>query len=109
MSVTIVIIGNITKNPELATAQNGVTYSKFNLAVDRYGQRDKTDYYTIVAWDKIAENITKFTEKGSLICVVGTVYTNFAKREDGTSNNTFEVQAHNVKFLSKSKGGTNNG
>jgi len=105
MSAFITLIGNLTKDPLLNNTQSGDVYTKFNLAVDRYGQKDKVDYFQVTAWKTIAENICKFTEKGSLVAITGTIHTKFETKEDGTKSYTTEVQVHNVKFLSKSKGG----
>ena len=69
----VVLIGNLTKDPELSTTNSGVNYCRFTLAVSRRfantnGDRD-ADFINIVVWRGQADNCHKYLKKGSKACV----------------------------------------
>lgn len=74
---TVAEIGRLTKDVELKKTPNGKTYGRFTLAVNRrYKNSNGTydaDYFNCVVWGLTAENLAKFTKKGSLIGVSGTL------------------------------------
>ena len=79
---TCSFIGRLTKDPELKTTQNGVSYTRFTLAVD--GIKDKngnktTDFIDCVAWNKSAEIISKYSSKGSKLGVTGRLHTTISE------------------------------
>ena len=92
----IVLIGNITKVPELHGLQDGNTFCRFTIAVNRRRKDDNVaDYFNCVAWSNIAENIVKFCTKGSKICVEGSIYTrNYKDRM------LYEITVRECEFLS---------
>lgn len=103
----VILIGNLTKDPEISTTSNGVSVCRFSLAVTRRfsnadGERD-TDFLNIVAWRALADNCHKFIKKGSKVAVVGNIQSRSYEASDGTKRYVTEVVAEEVEFLSTSK------
>ncbi len=99
----VILIGRITKKPELKTTSNGVAYTKFNLAVTRDFNKEETDFFRVTLWKGQAENVVKYQDKGSLIMVEGRVELGSYEKDDGTKVYTTEIMATNVKFLEPKK------
>ena len=73
----VILIGNLTKDPELSVTNSGVSVCRFTIAVSRRfasqdGERE-TDFFNIVAWRGLAENCNKFLRKGNKTCVIGSI------------------------------------
>ena len=104
----VVLIGNLTKDPELSTTNSGVNYCRFTLAVSRRfantnGDRD-ADFINIIVWRGQADNCHKYLKKGSKAGVVGNIQTRSYDAQDGSKRYVTEVVAEEVEFLS-TKGG----
>jgi single-strand DNA-binding protein len=98
MSTNIaIIIGNLTKTPELKYTQSNKAYTKFTIAVNGYN--DHVDYISVVAWDKLAENICKYQTKGSKLAVNGSITTGSYDDNNGVKHYTTDILARNVEFL----------
>ena len=93
----VVLCGRISNDLELRQTNNGKSYCRFNLAVNR--MNEGTDFITITVWNKQAENIVEYQSKGSLILVEGSISTGTYTDADGNNRKTFEVMAQNVQFL----------
>lgn len=98
-----ILIGNLTKDPEITTTSNGVSVCRFTLAVTRRfanseGERD-TDFISIVAWRSLADNCHKFIKKGSKVAVVGNIQSRSYDATDGTKRYVTEIVAEEVEFL----------
>ena len=93
----VVLVGRISTDLELRQTNNGKSYCKFNLAVNRVNEG--TDFITITVWNKQAENIVQYQSKGSLILVEGSISTRNYTDSEGNNRKTFEVMAQNVQFL----------
>lgn len=98
-----IIIGRLTKDPEMRTTASGVNSTTFTVAVSRNytnqsGERD-TDFLNCVAWRKQAENIAKYCTKGSQVAVEGRIQTRSYDAQDGTKRYVTEIMADNVTFL----------
>ena len=107
----VILIGRLTKDPELKTTPSGVATTTFTVAVDRnftnqQGQRE-ADFLNCVAWRKQAENISRYTTKGSQVAVEGRIQTRTYDGQDGQKRYITEVVADNVEFLG-SKNSSNN-
>ena len=103
------LVGNLTRDPELSTIPNGTAVCKFSIAVNRRfadaeGNR-ATDFFNIVAWRALGENCGKFLKKGSKVGVVGQIQTRSYEAQDGSKRNVTEIVADEVEFLTP-KGGT---
>ena len=100
-----VLIGNLTRDPELSTIPNGTSVCKFGIAVNRRfanseGNRD-VDFFNIVAWRALGENCGKFLKKGSKVGVVGQIQTRSYEAQDGSKRHVTEIVADEVEFLNR--------
>lgn len=97
----LTIIGNLTRDPESRTTQNGKTVCSFTVAVNRRGsQQEEADYFRVSAWNKLGENCQQYLAKGRKAAVVGAVSVNTYTANDGTTRASLEVLASDVEFLS---------
>ena len=99
----IVLMGRLTRDPELRYTQSQLPVTSFRLAVDRdYGGRDggerQTDFIDIVAWRSTAEFVSKYFTKGSMAVVSGRLQIRDWTDRDGNKRTTAEVVADNVYF-----------
>lgn len=99
-----VLVGRLTKDPDVRQTQNGTLVASFTLAVERpfkdknTGQRD-ADFIQIVAWRKTAEIIQQYTYKGALIGVQGRIQTRNYDDKDGKRVYVTEVIAEQINLL----------
>lgn len=100
-----ILIGRLTKEPELKSTAQGVSTCSFTLAVDRNYQsgEKKADFISCVAWRGTAEFISKYFQKGSLICVEGSIQTRSWKDNDGNSRYATEVVVDRSYFVERKK------
>lgn len=108
----IVLIGRLTKDPELRSTSNGTPVASFTIAVDRgfknqNGEKE-TDFIPIVVWRAQAESCATYLSKGKLAAVDGRLQIRSYEAQDGTKRTVAEVVAENVRFLSP-KDGTGSG
>ena len=100
----IILIGNLTRDPETSTTASGITMCKFSVAVNRrYGNKDgndAVDYFNIVAWRGVAESCGKILTKGRKVAVTGSVQIRNYEAQDGTRRQAIDVVADEVEFLS---------
>lgn len=104
----VILIGNLTKDPELSTTNSGINYCRFTLAVPKRfanaGERD-AEFINIVVWRVQADNCHKYLKKGSKACVIGSLQTRSYDAQDGTKRYVTEVVAEEVEFLSTKNNG----
>src|SRR5690625_1890842 len=99
MNVTV-LVGRLTRDPDLRYTQNGTAVANFNIAVDRpFSKDDETDFINCVAWRKQAENLANYMKKGSRIGVDGRIQTRNYEDKDGKRIYVTEVVADNIQFL----------
>ena len=108
----VILIGNLTKDPELSTTNSGINYCRFTLAVPKRfvgstGERD-AEFINIVVWRTQADNCHKYLKKGSKAGVVGSIQTRSYDAQDGTKRYVTEVVADEVEFLSSRSADTIN-
>jgi single-strand DNA-binding protein len=108
-----ILIGNLTKDPELSTTTNGVSLCRFTLAVQRRyagasGERE-ADFLPIVVWRGQADNCYKYLKKGSKVCVSGVIQTRTYDAPDGTRRYSTEIVAEEVEFISTRNTGNDDG
>lgn len=97
----VVLVGRLTAKPELRQTQSGKGVTSFTLACDRqYGKNKEADFISCVAWDKTAEVIVNYTDKGRLIAVDGRIQTRNYKDRDGKTVYVTEVVVNQVQLLS---------
>ncbi|MCL2839033.1 MAG: single-stranded DNA-binding protein [Oscillospiraceae bacterium] len=97
-----ILMGRLTRDPEIKYTQNSVAVCTFAIAVDRdyvqQGGQRQTDFINIVAWRKTAEFICKYFTKGRMIVVCGSIQTRTWDGADGRKNYTTEIIADDVYF-----------
>ena len=93
----VILIGRLTKDPELRITPSGVSVTSFTIAVNRRFKKDETDFISCVAWRQTAEFITKYFAKGSMIAVVGSLQTG-SYEKDGQKHFTTDVNVDEVYF-----------
>ena len=101
----VILIGNLTKDPDVryTTSNDPMCVARFNLAINTgYGDKQRTDYPSIVVFGKQAENCERFLAKGSKVCVQGKLQTG-SYEKDGHKVYTTDVEAERVEFLSTQK------
>src|SRR5690625_232295 len=99
MNITV-LVGRLTRDPELRYTQNGTAVANFNLAVDRpFSKEKETDFINCVAWRKQAENLAQYMKKGSQIGISGRIQTRNYEDKDGQRVYVTEVVADNIQFL----------
>lgn len=103
----IILIGRLTRDPELKYTTNGTAVVNFTLAVNRKFNRDETDFIDIVAWRGLAENCANYLGKGRLAAVEGRLQIRSYEANDGTKRKVAEVIADDVRFLDKAGGSSN--
>lgn len=99
----IVIMGRLTRDPEVRATSSGITVCNFTVAVDqdftgKDGGEKETDFIDCVAWRKTAEFVTKYFTKGSMIVVSGRLQVRSWTDNDGNKRRTAEIVADNVYF-----------
>ncbi len=99
----VILIGNLTRDPELTETPSGVKICRFSIAVNRtYTGSDgekKTDFFNCVAWRALAETIARFTRKGNKVCVSGSIETRSYEDSQGVKRNAVDIVAQDVEFL----------
>ena len=105
----IILIGNLTRDPELRTTPNGYTVCDFTIAVnDRRGrnqqnvggQQDTAQFFRVTAWRQLGETCAKYLAKGRKVFVSGPLTARTYQANDGSTRVSLEVQADDVEFLS---------
>ena len=112
----VMLIGRLTRDPEMRYTPSGQPVTSFSIATNRYGggtdgeRREFTDYHNIVAWNigkrMLAELVAQYTKKGSLVYVEGRLQTRSWEGQDGQKRRTTEVVASDVQFLDTRGGGS---
>ncbi len=103
----IILIGRLTRDPELRYVPSGAPVASFTLAVDRpfrdqQGNRE-TDFIDIVAWRKLAEQVSQYMSKGRMVAVEGRLQIRSYETQDGQKRKVSEVVADGVRFLDRGK------
>lgn len=103
----VVLVGRLTRDPELRTTGSGISVATFTLAVDRQftnsqGERG-ADFVSCVIWRKSAENFCNFTSKGSLVGIDGRIQTRSYDNKDGQRVYVTEVVVDNFALLESRK------
>lgn len=97
----VILIGRLTRDPELRYTQQGTAIARFTLAINRKFKREETDFIDIVVWQKLAENCAQYLTKGQMAMVEGRLQVRNYEGQDGQKRKAVEVVADDVKFLSK--------
>lgn len=98
----VVLVGRMTRDPELRRTNSGAAVTSFTLALNRnYSSQDgqQADYINCVVWNKIAENVERYCSKGSLVGVEGKLRSRSYENNQGQRVYVVEVQCDSVQFL----------
>jgi single-strand DNA-binding protein len=103
------LIGRLTRDPEMRYTQSGTAMTRFGIATNRYGtgpdgeRKEFTDFHNVVAWNQgkrnLAEICAQYLKKGSMVYVEGRLQTRSWEGQDGQKRTTTEVNAQDVQFL----------
>lgn len=100
----VILIGNLTKDPELSETSSGVAFCKFGIAVNRpFANADgdrETDFFDITTWRGQAETCAKYLAKGKKVCVVGSLQNRSYEDKSGVKRTVTDVVASEIEFLS---------
>jgi len=102
----IMLIGNVGADPELRYTPNGAPVAEFTMAVNRRyttgdgEQKEETEWFRIVTWNKNAENVNQYLTKGQKVYVEGRFQSREYVGQDGNQRRAYEVVANMVTFLS---------
>ena len=98
----VVLVGRLTRDPELRRTNSGTSVASFTIAVDnrvRSGGERSASFIPCTVWNQAADNMAKFTRKGSLIGVEGRLNQRTYDAKDGRKVNVLEVICDSVQFL----------
>lgn len=106
----VVLIGRLTKDPELRYTPSGVAVAQFTLAVDRpfanqNGERE-ADFIPVVVWKAVAENVANYVKKGHQVAVTGRIQVRNYENNEGRRVYVTEVVGQNVQFLTTPSNGS---
>ena len=104
-----VIVGNLTRDPEMRYTPNGVAVTNFTVAVNKRYKKDgeakeKTTYFRVTAWNKMAEVTNQHLKKGRQVLVEGEVSASAYMGQDGEPKASLEITAREIKFLGGKNG-----
>jgi single-strand DNA-binding protein len=105
----VILIGRLTRDPELRYTTSGTAVAQFTLAVNRKFNKDETDFIDIVAWRGLAENCANYLNKGSLAAIEGRLQIRSYENKEGQKRKATEVIADDIRFLTRGAGGTPSG
>lgn len=107
----VIIIGNLTRDPEIKQTQSGQTITMFGVATNREwmtsnGERKKsTEFHEVVAWSKLADICSKYLKKGKLVYLEGYLKTRSWENESGEKRFRTEIVLEDMIMLEKREGG----
>jgi single-strand DNA-binding protein len=96
----VVLVGNLTRDPEVRFTPNGTAVCNFGIATNRkYGEKEEVFFGEITAWGKLGETCEKYLQKGSKALIDGRLLTETWETEDGKKKSKTRIVAENVRFM----------
>ena len=95
----IILVGNLTRDPEIRYTQSGKGVTKFTLAVNNPRNKEETTFVDIVAWDRLGETCNTYLKKGSNALVEGRLVIRSYDDKDGNKRKATEVVIDNMQML----------
>jgi single-strand DNA-binding protein len=102
----IMLIGNLGRDPEMTYTSSGKAVTKFSLAVSRRmkdletgDNREDTTWFTVIAWERLAETCSQYLHKGSKAFIEGRMTSRKYTNKDGIEATAWEVVASNIELL----------
>ncbi len=104
------LLGRVGADPEMRYTNSGTPVTQLRLATDRGRKNgeEATDWHTVVVWDKLAEAVAQYVEKGQRLYVAGRLVQSSWEGDDGQRRYRTEVHAQDVVFLDSSRNGNGN-
>lgn len=101
----VILIGNLTRDPELSETNSGIAVCRFGLAVNRqYSSSDgerETDFFQVTAWRGTGENVARYCKKGHKVAVVGSIQLRNYEDREGVKRTAVDIVAQDVEFLTQ--------
>jgi len=104
----IVLVGRLTRDPELRATPDGISVVRFRLAVNRSartGEEQQTDFFDIVAFRQLADTVANYMTKGKLVLVEGKLHMRSYTDREGNRRTAYEIVADAVRFLERLREG----
>src|SRR5580700_2019599 len=102
----IILVGNLTRDPEIRYVGSGAAVTKFTLAVNRRSkQQEETDFIDMVAWDKLAETCNTYLKKGMSVLVEGRLSIRSYETKEGEKRKATEVVINVMQMLDRANRG----
>lgn len=98
---TVIMIGRLTKDPEVSYANSGTTIGRFSIAVDRRFKREgepTADFFNCVTFGKQADFVEKYLKKGTKIAIVGEIQNNNYTNKDGQKVYSTQIMVNQIEF-----------
>jgi single-strand DNA-binding protein len=105
----VILVGNLTRDPEIRYTQSGKAVTKFTLAVNNPRNKEETTFVDIVAWDRLGETCNTYLKKGSSALVEGRLVIRSYDDKDGNKRKATEVVIDNMQMLSSRAPGADTG
>jgi single-strand DNA-binding protein len=106
----VILMGRLTRDPEMRTTASGKSIASFSIAVDRAGQDDQADFFDVTAWEKLGELVNQYLSKGRRCLVQGRLrQDSWDDKETGKKRSKVEVVATDVTFLDGPSSSDNSG
>lgn len=102
----VILMGRLTRDPELKYANNGTAFCRFTVAVNRDFNREEADFINCLAFKKTAETIAEYLSKGKRIALQGRIQTGSYENKNGEKVNTFEVIVDKFEFVDSARSET---
>lgn len=100
----VLIVGNLTHEPELRFTPTGTKIANLRIAINRrFKDKEETCFITVVAWNKLAEVCVNYLKKGHAILVEGRLTQRNWQAEDKTNRSVVEINAESIEFLTKNE------
>ena len=103
----VLLVGRLTKDPELMKTKNGISFCRFSVAIDRPKKKDEdspgSDFPGCVAWRQQADFITSYGSKGCMVSVEGNIQTGSYTDRDGKKVYTTDILANRIQILESKK------
>lgn len=105
----VILIGRLTKDPELSyAAGSGTAVTRFTLAITRQFKKEETDFINCIAFGKTGETIAQYLTKGRQLAITGNIRTGSYDAKDGTKRYTTDVVVESFEFISSQGQGQQN-
>lgn len=96
----VFLIGRLTRDPEMRMTSSGIPFTRFTVAVDRFGRDSGADFIRVVCWRRLAEVASQYMHKGKLVSVEGLLQVD-SYEKDGMKRESVEVVADNFQMLDR--------